>query len=46
MKSYVEETYGEDSYDSILESYGKPYIAQTTLDSLVQKYLKSNATVQ
>lgn len=46
MKSYIDESYGEGSYDSILESYGKPYIAQTTLDNLVHEFLKSNATVQ
>jgi len=46
IKSYVEELYGEGAYESTLESYGKPYLAQTTLDNMVHDFLKSNATVQ
>lgn len=46
IKTYIEKLYGEGSYDSTLESYGKPYLAQTALDGMVQDFLVNNATVE
>lgn len=46
IKAYIEEMYGEGSYDTTLESYGKPYLAQETLQNKVQELLVENATVK
>jgi len=46
IQDFCEETYGEGSYESTLESYGKNYLAQKTLQNLVYSYLKDNATIQ
>ena len=46
IKAFVEKIYGEGSYDSTLESYGKPYLAQTALQDKVGEYLINNATIK
>ena len=46
IKAYVEEMYGEGSYDTTLESYGKPYLAQEALQNKVHELLVENATVK
>ena len=46
VKAFVERVYGEGSYDSTLESYGKPYLAQTALQDKVGEFLVNNATVK
>ena len=46
IKAFVEKVYGEGSYDSTLESYGKNYLAQTALQDKVGNYLVDNATVK
>lgn len=46
IKSFVEEVYGEGSYDSTLESYGRPYLAQTALQDKVGNFLIENATIK
>lgn len=46
IKAFVEEVYGEGSYDSTVESYGIPYLAQTALQDKVGDYLIENATVK
>lgn len=46
IRGFVEQSYGEGSYDSTLESYGRNYLAQKALQNLVYSYLKDNATVQ
>lgn len=46
IKAFVERVYGEGSYDSTLESYGKPYLAQTALQDKVGEFLVNNATVK
>lgn len=46
IKAYIESMYGEGSYDSTLESYGKSYLAQETLQNKVTEFLKDNATVK
>lgn len=46
IKAFVEEVYGEGSYDSTVESYGIPYLAQTALQDKVGDYLIENATVR
>ena len=46
IKAYIEEMYGEGSYDTTLESYGKPYLAQEALQNKVHELLVENATVK
>ena len=46
IKAFVEGVYGEGSYESTLESYGKPYLAQTALQDKVGNYLIEKATIK
>lgn len=46
MKEYAEKMNGEGSYDSVVESYGKSYLAQTVLQQKVNDFLVNNATVK
>ena len=46
IKAFVEKIYGEGAYDSTLEAYGKPYLAQTALQDKVGSYLVGNSTVK
>ncbi|MDO4188971.1 MAG: FKBP-type peptidyl-prolyl cis-trans isomerase [Lachnospiraceae bacterium] len=46
IKAFVESVYGEGSYDSTLESYGKAYLAQTALQDKVGNYLVEKATIK
>ena len=46
IKAFVEALYGEGSYDTTLESYGKPYLAQEALQNKVMEFLKDNAVIE
>lgn len=46
IKTFVENMYGEGSYESNLESYGKPYLAQEALQDKVYTMLQDGAVVK
>jgi len=46
IKANVETMYGADSYDTAVESYGKPYLAQSALQAKVHEFLVDNAIVK
>lgn len=46
IKTFVENMYGEGSYESTVESYGKPYLAQEALQDKVTTFLQDGATVK
>lgn len=46
IRYFCEQTYGEGSYESTLENYGRNYLAQKALQNLVYSYLKDNAAIK
>lgn len=46
VKAYVEETYGEDSYESRVETYGVAYLKQEMISKKVDEFCESHATIK